>query len=284
MVTARELVADVQDLVALPDSYLRLQALVRDPASTLTDFARVLELDPGLAARVLRIANSAFFGLSRQVDTLSLAVNVMGVSRLHDLALATAVIGSFNRLNLPGIDITAFWRRSIHVGIVARLLGQQCRLAESERLFIAGLLHDIGHLVMYLRVPDDCITALQHSREQSLPLAAAERETLGFHYGEVGAALMAKWQFPVSLQEICQLHSNPARAQHHPRECSIVAIGQHAVWSTDPEPDSLPHVPPLPSLALELAGLDEVTVARVTADSVAHLADTMAVLVPRRAA
>jgi HD-like signal output (HDOD) protein len=222
--------------------------------------------------------------LSRQVDTLSLAVNVMGIARLHDLALATAVIGTFDRLQLPGFDMAAHWRRSIHVGILARLLATHCRLAEGERLFVAGLLHDIGHLVMYLRVPEDAAAAMRHSREQLLPLAAAEREALGFHYGEVGATLMAKWLFPQSLQEICQLHPNPARAQHHPRECSIVAISQHAVWSNDPEPDSLPHVPPLPSLALELAGLDEATVARVTADSAEHLANTLAVLLPRRAA
>lgn len=284
MTTASELVAGIRDLVMLPESYLRIQSLQRDPSSGIEDFARVVQGDPALAARVLRVANSAFFGVSRKVETITLAISLMGISRLHDLVLSTAVIGSFGKLSLAGVNQAVHWRRSIHVGILSRMLAEESGIFDSERLFVGGLLHDIGHLVMGVRAPQELASALEHSRAQSIPLASAERERLGFHYGEVGAALMKGWSFPDSLQEICQFHVNPQRAQKFPRECSLVHVAQHFVHAADPDPGSLPVVPALAPVALELANLDAGSAQRVATASYEHLIEAVDLLMPRRAA
>jgi HD-like signal output (HDOD) protein len=284
MTTASELVAGIRDLVMLPESYLRIQSLLRDPSSGVEEFARVVQGDPALAARVLRVANSAFFGVSRKVETITLAISLMGMSRLHDLVLSTAVIGSFGTLPIAGINQAVHWRRSIHVGILARMLADECGIVDSERLFVSGLLHDIGHLVMGARSPQELASALEHSRARSIPLASAERELLGFHYGDVGASLMKSWSFPDSLQEICQFHVNPQRAQKFPRECSLVHVAQHFVHATDPDPESLPFVAPLAPVALELASVEAGTAQRVATESFEHLIEAVDLLMQKRAA
>lgn len=284
MTTARDLVAGVRDLVSLPEAYLKIQALLREPESTIGDFARAVQSDPGLAARVLRVANSAFFGVSRKVETISLAVNLMGISRLHDLVLTTAVIGTFNSLPITGMDMATYWRRSIHTGILGRLLASECGLFDSERLFVGGLLHDIGHLVMYLRLPAESAGALAASRERAVELAAAERELLGFHYGEVGAELMRSWQFPASLQEMCGMHPEPWLAQEFGRECSLVHLARHAMFAGDAEAASRPFVAQPDARVFALGAVSPETVARVAAESQPHLAEALEMLVPRRAA
>jgi HD-like signal output (HDOD) protein len=284
MPTASELVAGVRDLVVLPESYLRIQTLLRDPGSGIEDFARAVHGDPALAARVLRAANSAFFGVSRRVERISLALSLMGISRLHDLVLASAVIGTFSRMSTPGIAMGPYWRRSIHVGILSRMLAEAGRIFDSERLFVAGLLHDIGHLIMDMQMPAVTGEALAHSRAQSLPLFAAERSLFGCHYGDVGAELMNNWLFPDSLQEICRLHSEPALAREFGRECAIVHIAQHAVLGAETDQATLPFLPPLAPDMLTLAGLASATVDDVFAKSLDHLAEAVDLLLPKRAA
>ncbi|MBK6289584.1 MAG: HDOD domain-containing protein [Gammaproteobacteria bacterium] len=284
MTTAHALVADIRELVSLPEAYLHIQGLMRDPHSSVEDFTRAVQNDPGLVARVLQVANSAFFGLSRKVETISLAINLMGISRLHDLVLATSVISTFNGLRVTEMDMTRFWRRSIHTGILARMLAEECGIFDSERLFVSGLLHDIGHLVMYLRIPQQALAAMVQSREQSRPLRAIEKELLGFDYCEVGAALMQAWRFPESLQEICRLHADPGSARQFPRETALVNLAQHVVASGDAQAHSLPFVAPLDAIALQLAGLGPQALAQVSAASQAPLAETLELLLPRRAA
>ena len=284
MTTAHALVTDIRELVSLPEAYLRIQGLMRDPQSSVDDFSRAVQNDPSLSTRVLQVANSAFFGLSRKVETISLAINLMGISRLHDLVLATSMISTFSGLRVNEMDMTTFWRRSIHAGILARMLAEECGIFDSERLFIGGLLHDIGHLVMYLRIPQPTLAASIRSREQSRPLGDTETELLGFDYGDVGAELMRAWLFPESLQEICRLHTNPASARLFPHETALVHLAQHVVASGDPQPHSQPFVPPLDAIALQLAGLGELALRRVSAASEAPLAETLELLLPRRAA
>jgi HD-like signal output (HDOD) protein len=284
MTTVRELVAEVHDLVSLPQVLLRIQDLMQDQYSTIDDFSRAVQYDPAITARLLRVANSAFFGLSRKVETLSHAINLMGVSRLHDLVLATSVIGTFGGLRVTEMDMATFWRRSVHAGVTARMLANECGLFDSERLFVDGLLHDIGHLVMYLRVPQPALAAMLMSREQSRPLLDTENELLGFNYCEVGGALMEAWLFPASLQEVCRLHATPASASKFPRETALVHIARHLVEIADPQPQSLPFLAPVATVALQIAGIGEETLSRVSAASRAPLAEALELLAPRQAA
>jgi HD-like signal output (HDOD) protein len=280
MSTAQELVADVRDLVTLPDVYLRIQSLLRDPDSNIDDFARIIHTDPGLTARVLRLANSAFFGVSRKVETVTLAINLMGVSRLHDIVLATSVINTFNALPVQEISMPLFWQRSIHAGILARMLARRCAIFDSERLFVAGLLHDIGHLVMYVHMPEQALAADREATGSSQRVAQAEQQLLGFHYGDVGAELMNLWLFPDSLQTICRWHDTPAAAPSFALECSLVHIAQriaHGAQDSDPA-----HA--VDAFALQTSGIPAAALAQLHEESLPHLAETVDMLVSKRAA
>ena len=280
--TARDVIARGRNLVTLPAVYLKIQSLLNDPSSGMLDFARVVQSDPGLSARVLQLANSAFFGVSRKVETLSLAINLMGISRLHDLALATSVISTFGGIPIEQINMSVFWRRSLHIGIMARMLAVESGIFDSERLFVAGLLHDIGHLVMYMNLPVEAMTAMQQSRERARPLYLTEREMWQFHYGDVGSELMTLWSFPDSLSEVCRMHVDPGGSRKFPRECALVHIARHAVLSEEPDTGSVPCLAPLASETFALAGVSEITLQRISLESQAHLTEVYAMLAPKQ--
>ena len=282
MTTAKEVVDRGLKLVSLPAVYLKIQSLLNDPNSAMGDFSHAVQSDPALAARVLQMANSAFFGVSRKVETLSLAVNLMGISRLHDLALATSIISSFGGVPIEHLNMTMFWRRSLHTGILARMLAVESGIFDSERLFVAGLLHDIGHLVMYMNLPAEAMSAIQRSREQAKPLHIAERETLNFHYGDVGAELMSLWSYPDSLCEVCRMHVEPAGSRKFPRECALVQIARHAAIGSGPDYTSSPFLAPLEAETFSLSGIDETTLQRVLLASHTHLAEVVEMLAPNK--
>lgn len=284
MNTAQELVAGVQDLLTLPEVYLKIQRLLRDPHTGVDDLVRVLHTDPALTARILRIANSAMFNLSRKVETLSLAVNLMGTSRLHDVVLSTSVINSFSRLALRPERVGLFWQRSIHTALLARVLASECRLFDSERLFVAGLLHDIGQLVLEARLPEQVAEADAAAAANAEPVWVVQQRLFGTHYGEVGAALMHAWQFPESLVEVCDRHVAPQDAANFPLECSLVHIARQCVdHAEERDLDLLLDAGIVPA-ALAIAGLDGVQLARSLQESTRLLAETVDMLVQRHAA
>ena len=284
MPTARELVAGIRDLVLLPDSYLRIQALMRDQSSRMEEYSHVVQDDPALAARVLRVANSAFFGVSRKVETITLAISLMGIARLHDIVLSSGVIGAFSRMPVAGIDQGEFWRRSIHVGILSRMLARESGLFDNERLFVGGLLHDIGHIVLRARAGAQMAAAMSASRDRQLPIAVTEREELGFHYGDVGAELMDSWLFPDVHVQVCRHHPFPADAARFQQECGLVHLARQRVCAVEPEARRTLYCGVAEAEVLGLAGISAEAVERVFARSLDALEETAELLLPRRVA
>jgi len=212
-------------LASPPEVYARLRKLVDDPQSTTGMLAEVIEHDPGLSARILKLANSAFFALPQEVDSIAEAVSIVGVHELQDLVLATEVIQHFD--NIPGelVDIYSYWRESQRCAVLARqfarLLPQK---KEGESLFLAGLLHGIGHLVIYSRIPELGRKALLEHRHRNIPLHEIEREVMGFDYAEVGAALAKQWALPEMICSVLATHLRPEQAQAFRIESMLVSL------------------------------------------------------------
>ena len=222
--SARELVASVHQLISLPDIYLRVQALLNDPDSSLTEVAGVIAHDPGITTRLLRLVNSAHFGFRSKIDTVSRAVSILGLQQIHDIVLATSVIQTFAGMDNRVMSMDVYWRKSVYCGVVAHLLAIPCHVLDRERLFVAGLLRDLGHLVMYQRIPSLAQQALTLARERPAELHEVERELLGFDYAEVGGELMRDWGLPPSLVEPVTFHTDLSRAGGFPLETAIVHI------------------------------------------------------------
>ncbi|MGH8671292.1 MAG: HDOD domain-containing protein [Burkholderiales bacterium] len=224
MISAAELVAGVATLASLPTVYLRVKEVVEDPQSSLVDLTKVIATDPGLTARMLRIVNSPFYGHAGKVETVSRALNILGTQQVHDLVLATAVIRVFAGGSPTLMNIEAFWRASLYRALLARTLAKRCDILDSERLFLEGLLSDIGHLVMYDRIPDLAASALRVSRQDKAPLFRVERELIGCDYAQVGAELMRVWRLPGSIESTVRHHPEPCLANTAVFETSLVHI------------------------------------------------------------
>jgi len=222
--TPEELVSKTTDLVSLPDIYIRLKAVVDDPESSMVDVGNVVSQDPALIGRLLKIANSPFFGFPSKIETITRAVSLLGTQQIHDLVLATTVAEAFSGMSSNVVSMEDFWSKSIRCGLMCRQIAMKCNVLDSERLFVEGMLHDIGHLIMYQAVPEASQQALNLWQAERRPLHLIEREIIGCDYAQVGAALMQDWHFPPGLIESVRYQNEPAAAEQFPLEVAIMHI------------------------------------------------------------
>lgn len=210
--------------VTMPEVYRSFRRLVAAPDSKISDFVDVVSTDPALATRLIRIANTSFFGYSRAVHNIEQAISLIGVMQVHDVLISSLAMRAFAGIPNDIVNPTTFWKSSVYCGITSRLIAQKCMLPANQRLFSLGLFHDIGHIVMYAKRPDLAHQALIQSLERGESLFRIEREIFGFDYGQLGSELMRLWQLPVNFQEIARHHFEPEKAQHYPLETAIVHL------------------------------------------------------------
>lgn len=255
--TPDELISQTTELVSLPDIYVRIKAVIYDPGSTLTDVAEVLSHDPAICARMLRVANSAFFGAPSKIETVKAAVRLLGTQQIHNLVLAATIAKTFPDIPDNLISMEDFWVNSVRCGLLARLLAAQCNSTDGERFFIGSLLHDMGHLIMYQAVPEESQEALITARQSNRPLYLVERDIIGCDYAQVGAELMQAWNFPENWIQAVRHQNEPAAAQEFSFEASIMhlAVRIKDMDSTSEAPASdLTMIDPI---AWEITGLSE---------------------------
>jgi HD-like signal output (HDOD) protein len=255
--TAESLVNKSLDLVSPPDTYMRLNALIQDPDSAIDDISAVINTDPALATRLLRIVNSPFYGFPSQINTISRAITIIGTRELTHLVLATSVINAFRGIPPSLINMDEFWRHSFATAITARLLAEECGQRATERFFIAGLLHNIGSLVLYQSMPELAGEAIRSAEFGHEVLFEAERRVIGFAHTDVGYALARAWHLPHSLQEVARYHHQPSKAEDFPVDVAIVHVADILVSSVPFGHCGDNHVPPLDPAAWELLGLNE---------------------------
>jgi HD-like signal output (HDOD) protein len=220
------LIEDVVKLVSLPDVYYRLEALIERPDSTLDDFARVLETDPEICARLLSLANSAFYGFPASIETVDKAVQIIGVRQIRELVLATTILRTFDNIPLGMVDMRMFWEHSVAVGVLAKSISQYCHLSQPERYYVAGLLHDLGRLLFYLKMPGLMHDLLLEREAQEENLYLLEERHLGYSHSEAGGALLKKWRVPESIYA-------PVACHHHVSKCSDYSPVAAAVHVAD---------------------------------------------------
>lgn len=196
-----ELLYDSLESLSLPDVYLRLREVMASDSASMADAAEVISLDPALAARVLRMANSAFYGFRSSVDTITRAANILGMQKIHDLVLAAGVTQAFAGLDNPLLDMDTFWYRSVHAGFLARALGEGAGMRNAESLFVRGLLHDIGHLVLFHHYPDECRQAIARADDGLEGRLYEEQQLIGVDAMQFAAELVQVWQLPQSFVE-----------------------------------------------------------------------------------
>ncbi len=198
-------------LTSLPDVFVHISEALNDPNSTSKEAAEAIGKDTSLSAKLLQLVNSAFYGFPVKVDTLSRAVTIVGSRQLTTLALGISVIGLFKDLPEGLVNMRDFWKHSIGCGVIASNLAQAGANAaggtvEVERLFVAGLLHDVGRLVLYRNLPGHTAHVLAMARDEGILLRQAERAMLGFDHATLGGMLLRRWRFPENLEQAVRGH------------------------------------------------------------------------------
>jgi HD-like signal output (HDOD) protein len=256
--TAEHWLKDSASLVSPPDICIKIFELMETNQASAQTLGSVISRDPSLSARLLRIVNSAFYGFPHRIDTISRAVTVIGISELYNLVVTVSAITSFSRIPNFIVNIDTFWRHSVSCGILARELARQCRVLHPERLFVAGIMHDIGSLVIYHRAPDRIKKLLLAAQGNESILRHLEGKEFGFNHADIGGMLLSRWQLPKLLQEAVQWHHDPDSAPEARLEAAIVhiadALANHSeqgAFYALPSPDLF-----IEDEALKITGLD----------------------------
>lgn len=270
-----ELVKGVGGLVTLPDVFVRINRLVEDPGSTVGDIAKAVGQDPSFTVRLLRVANSPLYGLSTTVDTVAKAVAIIGTSQIRSLALSTSIASTFEGLPNDLVSMENFWRHSLYCALAARILAKLARKCDVEAVFTAGLLHDIGALVIFNRLAPQAKEALLLVLDgtDEMPVHEAEWQIMGFDHAQVGGELARQWHLPPLLADCIGCHHEIGLAHHYPRETAIVHIAN--ILALMAEVDSLNpgDVPVIDPHAWEVTGLDEDIIESVVREVQAEIAE-----------
>lgn len=209
MITTEQVLARVKKLPTLSSTMARLWALTKDDKAGAADFEKVIRPDPALTANLLRVANSAYFGLRCRAESVRQAVTLLGVKRVCEVATSVA-FAPVIPARLPGyeVDAASFWTHSVAVAVFSEKLAKELKVGSPDMLFTAGLLHDIGKLVVGALVADEHGEILRRVRAGT-PFVLAEREVLGVDHGELGAMVAQAWSLPPAVTWAARWHHKP---------------------------------------------------------------------------
>jgi HD-like signal output (HDOD) protein len=239
------LVSNTASLISLPEIYVKFKQLTEDEASDVTDFAELVTMDSNLTSAVLKVINSPLYGFSGQIDAIDRAINLLGLGQLHDLILALSAVNAISTTN--DIEpLKAFWRRSIYCGVMARLLAEEKGVRDVSGMFVIGLLHEIGRMLLFIKQPDATRYAIDDARACAISLAQSETKIFGYHYGQVGAALLASWNLPAKVFSVVEHHLQPSDCEHYYTQASILGashcLAAQARTGVDPYSYTLEHI------------------------------------------
>lgn len=254
MVNPSELFKNEITLSSLPIILVQINETIKKPNSSAKDIANVISKDTSLSVKLLRIVNSAFYGYPSRIDNLSRAVLIVGIKQLSALAMGIKIVSIFKSIPCDLIDMKSFIEHSIACGIIAKILASYKNIQNIERLFVGGLLHDIGRLILYNNAAEGVARVLAEARQTSGLLRNLERENMGCDHARLGGHLLKKWKLPVSLENIVTYHHAPQNSKD-PMEPAIVHLADIMTNALEIGSSGEHFVPPLNSTAWEALGL-----------------------------
>ena len=221
---ARGLIEDTAALVSPPDVCVKINELVADDRASTEDIAAVVIRDPSLTVKVLKLANSSFYGLPSKVDTVSRAVSILGIRELQKIVNALCAVQSFSKLSSAVTNMNAFWRHAVYTGLTAQTLARHAHVLHPERLFVAGVLHDIGTLVINKRFPEIAEAVIREANGNEDELYRLEQAKLGFDHAYLAGLMLAHWRLPEALVDAISWHHTPHRARSAPIDAAILKV------------------------------------------------------------
>jgi len=210
-------------LPEMPSTAFELNDIVEDPTASVHSIAEVVNRSPSLTTLLLRIVNSSFYGFPSKINNISRAVTIIGTREITGLALGLSIVKAFKDIPEEILDMSSFLRHSIACGIISRILAANKNIPQTEQMFVSGLLHDIGRLIIYQYFPDQAKTLLNLSATSDKLLYQQENSILGGNHTLIGKYLLKTWKLPLELENNIFFHHNPSAA-HDPIQAAIVHL------------------------------------------------------------
>lgn len=207
------IISDVKAFPSMSGVALKVLKIIEDPKCSASDIEALLRYDPSITANILKITNSAYFGIPTKIASIRQAVVLLGWKKLGKLVMTTCVNAVMDK-PVPGYDLSPgeLWQHSIAVSVAADILSKELGIEEDDEVFTAALLHDLGKLVLGAYVKSD-FAAIERAINEGTPFQTAEREVLGTDHAEVGGLLLETWAFPESLVQSTRWHHDPDSAE-----------------------------------------------------------------------
>ena len=206
------LLSRITEVPTLPTSVLRVMQMIEDPFCSSSDLAKVIQADPAMAAKVLKLANSSYYGFRQKIGNIPQAVTLLGFATLKNTLLAAAVFDMF-RVASTGLDLNALWKHSVTTATAAKLIAKRVRYPQSEKAFTAALLHDVGKIVLARFLPVGLAEIMDAVRLDGLGMYDAEKKIIGLSHPALGAWTLGRWGLPAPVVEAVEFHHHPTRAQ-----------------------------------------------------------------------
>jgi HD-like signal output (HDOD) protein len=199
-------------LPELSPAVVEINEIVADPMASANDVAQAVNKSPSLTALLLKIANSAFYGFPSKIDNISRAATLIGFKQIASLALGVSIMHSFKDIPEAIVDMEAFLKHSLACGLISRILSAYMSIRQTEQMFVSGLLHDIGRLILYKDFPDHSKLYFKLARESDKSLYSVERIHIGYSHAHIGKHLINAWKLPVVLENNIVFHHRPSDA------------------------------------------------------------------------
>jgi putative nucleotidyltransferase with HDIG domain len=239
-----------------------IEEALKSTSCNLSTIGDAIQKDPDLTARLLRLANSPFFGFANRLSTVAEAVSLLGIQQIQDMIVASSVLEQFKGVPDTFVNKDSFWRHSLAVGIAARLLAMERRLPKPDKFFVAGLLHDVGRLVLLSQAAEWAQAVFEVYQSERILLRDAEKKVLGYDHQQIAAELLQSWSYPPTLVQAVGFHHAPGQSVAK-LEAAVVHIADHLIVAMGIGSSGEHFIPPLDEKALYAAGLDPETLDKI---------------------
>ncbi len=278
-ISPKDIVKQEMELASLPNIFFQITEALKNPRSSASYVAEVISKDVALSAKLLKMVNTPFYGFPSKIDTLSRAVTIVGTTQLTNLAMGVSVITAFDNIPEEFFTLKEFWLHSVTCGILARLLAGQVGIGGNEKFFIAGLLHDIGRLVMLKNHPRAATEVLRLAKTSRRALVEVEDAVWGCNHAEIGGRLLKAWQLPASLEVLIHYHHYPMAASMA-QEAAIIHVADYITHGLGIGSSGVSLVPELNTKAWQALGLSREDLASIAKQAERQSNDVMAAFFP----
>jgi putative nucleotidyltransferase with HDIG domain len=251
-----KILSTVDNFPSMPATGSKLLSLLEEQEVSVNEVEDVLRYDPGLTANVLKLANSAYFGIPSRIGSVKQAIVLLGTKRLVQLVIASCVGAVMNKA-IPGYNIPpgSLWRHSIAVSIAAEALVKDKKNIDSEDFFTPALLHDVGKLVLGNFVKED-LNAIESITGKGIPFVVAENMILGTDHTEIGAKILSQWSFPDDVVKAVRFHHDPEAAETSNMQIDVVHLSNLLCQTHSTAPDSAGQPVELSAAVIDRLGIE----------------------------